>query len=291
MSAEYLAKKYIKDNKIKNIQISSAGTIAHPEAPFSYTVKCLEKYWCEVSQHKQRKAVDEILKDQDFIICMAKHHQEVIKSLWYESVLFNFVAYNKKADVLDEAEYEEKYGSYGNLETYVNSIVDYIHDAMPRVVKWLGEFEIERKFLIKQLPEDISKYPSKKITQWYFKDQNTKTVRIRKVSMKGKTEYFQTIKKWHWLIRKEDEISLRKKDFDTIRKKVGNRYLNKTRYVIPYKWKKIEVDLYGWKLKWLITADVEFKTPLESRRFIVPKWFDKEVTEERKFTNASLAKK
>jgi protein-tyrosine-phosphatase len=44
MSAEYLAAKYIKDNKIKNIQISSAGTVAHPETPFSYTVKRLEKY-------------------------------------------------------------------------------------------------------------------------------------------------------------------------------------------------------------------------------------------------------
>jgi len=44
MSAEYLAKKYIKDNKIKGIEISSAGTIANPESPFSYTIKNLEKY-------------------------------------------------------------------------------------------------------------------------------------------------------------------------------------------------------------------------------------------------------
>jgi CYTH domain-containing protein len=222
---------------------------------------------------------------------MAKHHQEAIKAIWYESVLFNFVAYSKKEDVLDEAEYEEKYGSYGDLETYVNSIVEYIHDAMPKMIKWLWEFEIERKFLIKTLPENINKYPSKKITQWFFKDKNNKTIRIRKAIMKNKIEYFQTIKKWHWLIRKENEINLSKEDFDKMWKKVWKRYLNKTRYIMPYKWKKIEVDIYEDKLKWLITAEIEFNTLLESRNFIVPKWFGKEITEDRKFTNANLAKK
>jgi protein-tyrosine-phosphatase len=44
MSAEYLAKKYITDNNIKNIKVNSAGTIAEIQNPFSYTVKCLEKY-------------------------------------------------------------------------------------------------------------------------------------------------------------------------------------------------------------------------------------------------------
>ncbi|MFZ2151147.1 MAG: hypothetical protein WAZ12_05170 [Candidatus Absconditicoccaceae bacterium] len=291
MSAEYLAKKYIKDNKIKNIQASSAGTIAHPEVAFSYTIKRLEKYGCDVSKHKQRKAVDKILKDQDFIICMAKHHQEVIKSLGYESILFNFVAYSKKEDVLDEAEYEEKHGSYGDLETYVNSIVDYIHDAMPSVIVGLGGFEIERKFLIKKLPENIIEYPSKKIIQGFFKDENNKTIRIRKVEFKEGIEYFQTIKKGHGLIRKENEINLIKKDFDKMWKKVGNRYLEKTRYTISYENKEIEVDVYDGKNQGLVTAEIEFNTPLESGNIIIPKWFDKEITEDRKFTNANLAKK
>jgi CYTH domain-containing protein len=40
-----------------------------------------------------------------------------------------------------------------------------------------------------------------------------------------------------------------------------------------------------------VTAEIEFQTPLESRNFLLPKWFDKEITEDRKFTNANLAKK
>ncbi len=291
MSAEYLAKKYITDNNIKNIKVNSAGTIAEIQNPFSYTVKCLEKYWCDVSKHIQRKATDEILKDQDFIICMAKHHKETIKSFWYESVLFNFIAYGKNIDVMDDTEYWNKYWFDYNLEKYVNEIVDYIHDAMPNVIKGLDGFEIERKFLIKKLPENINEYPSKKIIQWFFKDENDKTIRIRKVQFKAWIEYFQTIKKWHWLIRKEDEIKLSKENFDKMWKQVWNRYLEKTRYIIPFEKKEIEVDMYKGKNKWLVTAEIEFQTPLESRNFLLPKWFDKEITEDRKFTNANLAKK
>ncbi|MEI8253856.1 MAG: hypothetical protein WCG25_09230 [bacterium] len=44
MSAEYLAKKYIKDNNINNLQVSSAGTIANPELPYLHTLERLEKY-------------------------------------------------------------------------------------------------------------------------------------------------------------------------------------------------------------------------------------------------------
>lgn len=291
MSAEYLTKKCIKDNKIINIQVSSAGTVADQEPPFSYTLNRLEYYWCNANEHKQQKITNDVLKDKDFIICMAKHHQEAIKALWYESVLFNFVAYGQKKDVLDEWEYEQAYGSIKDLGKYVDEIVDYIHDAIPSLIKWLSEFEIERKFLIKKIPININKYPSERILQWFFKDENNKTIRIRKIITKNKSEYFQTIKKWHWLIRKENEVNLSKKQFDEMWENVWNRYLEKTRYIIPYEKKEIEMDVYENKLEWLVTAEVEFGTIIESKNFIVPTWFYKDITDDRNFTNANLAKK
>jgi hypothetical protein len=51
----------------------------------------------------------DVLQDKDWVICMAKHHQEVVKSWGYESVLFNLVAYDRNKDVMDEAEYAVKY--------------------------------------------------------------------------------------------------------------------------------------------------------------------------------------
>lgn len=291
MSAEYLAKKYIKDNKIKWIQISSAWTSANPEYPFDYTLERLKQYWCNASKHKQTKVSQDVLQDKDWVICMAKHHQEVIKSFGYEWVLFNLVAYDHNKDVMDEAEYAIKYWSFGDLSKYVNKIVDYIHNAIPKLIEWLNKFEIEKKFLIKKLPNDINKYPKKEIIQWYFKDKNNKTVRIRKISMKGKTEYFQTIKKWHWLIKKEQEEKINKETFDKLWKKVSNQYLQKTRYYIPYQNKTIELDIFDWKLDWTILAEVEFSSYLQSKKFIVPDWFGPEISNNKKFSNANLAKK
>jgi protein-tyrosine-phosphatase len=135
MSAEYLTKKYLKDNKINNINVSSAWTEADPEPPYLYTLNRLEYYWCDASEHKQTKITKEFLEDQDLIICMAKHHQDFIEKMWYKSVLFNFVVYGKDEDVLDEWEYEQIHWPIKDLGKYVDKIVDYIHDAIPVLIK------------------------------------------------------------------------------------------------------------------------------------------------------------
>lgn len=291
MSAEYLAKKYIKDNNIKWIQISSAGTVANPENPFSYTIERLKKYWCDASNHKQTKLTEAVLKDKDFVICMAQHHLDKVKELWYEWVLFNFVAYWKNEDLMDEAEYATKYWSYWDLESYVNKTVDYIHDNMERVIKWLDEFKIERKFLIKKLPDNYESLGKYEILQWYLKDSNKNTIRIRQIINKNNIEYFQTLKRWKWLMRKEYEKKISKSLFDKMRKDVWNRYLEKNRYIVPYKWFCIELDEYLGKLKWTYLAEVEFKTPLDAKRFAVPNRFAKDVSWDKKYSNSNLAKK
>ena len=124
MSAEYLTKKYLKENKINNIDVSSAWTEAAPEPPYLYTLNRLAYYWCDASGHKQTKITKEFLEDQDLIICMAKHHQDFIEKIGYKSVLFNFVAYGKNQDVLDEWEYEQSYWTIKDLGKYVDEIVD-----------------------------------------------------------------------------------------------------------------------------------------------------------------------
>jgi adenylate cyclase len=60
---------------------------------------------------------------------------------------------------------------------------------------------------------------------------------------------------------------------------------------LPYKKQEIEIDIYQGKLESLMTAEIEFTNLLESKKFIVPKWFDKELTGDKKFSNANLAKK
>jgi protein-tyrosine-phosphatase len=134
MSAEYLTKKYIDDNAISNFFVSSAWTIAHIDLPFSMTVKRLAFYGCDPSHHIQRKITQEILAAQDIIICMAEHHRQSVNALWFEAVLFNEIAYNLTEDVLDDGEYMQINWPYLDIEEYVPTIIDYIHDAIPLII-------------------------------------------------------------------------------------------------------------------------------------------------------------
>jgi len=134
MSAEYLTKKYIGNKNIPSISIGSAWTIAQLDKPFSMTVERLAFYGCDSSHHVQRKITQDILADQDIIICMAEHHRQSVNKLWFEAVLFNEIAYNKTEDVLDDAEYMQINWPYIDIDEYVMTIVDYIHDAIPFIV-------------------------------------------------------------------------------------------------------------------------------------------------------------
>lgn len=135
MSAEYLTKKYIEDNNISELYISSAWTTARPQQPFPRTVERLYFYGCDPSHHQQRKISSEILADQDIIICMTEHHRQTVKELWFDAVLFNEIAYSKTENVLDDTEFMELHGPALNLEAYAKEIVDYIHDAIPNIIE------------------------------------------------------------------------------------------------------------------------------------------------------------
>jgi len=51
------------------------------------------------------------------------------------------------------------------LEKYCNNLVDYINISIPKIIKGIEEFEIEKKFLVKNLPKNLKKYPAVKMTQ------------------------------------------------------------------------------------------------------------------------------
>lgn len=146
--------------------------------------------------------------------------------------------------------------------------------------------EIERKFLIKNLPENLEAFPKFEIVQWYIKDEEWNKCRIRKKWEK----YYKTYKKWTWLVREEIETEINQSEFETQRTSVGERFLTKTRYEIPYGKYKIELDIFKDKLQWLIYAEVEFPSAEEAQDFVVPLWFGIELTEIKEASNGYLAK-
>lgn len=102
MTAEYMLKKYLKQHKITDFIVSSAGITAKPHQADPFLVQELTKRWIDVSHHHQRKLTQEILDQQDIVIAMGQNHKEFIWEHRKRRVfLFNELAFNKKTPVLD----------------------------------------------------------------------------------------------------------------------------------------------------------------------------------------------
>ncbi len=146
--------------------------------------------------------------------------------------------------------------------------------------------EIERKFLIMQVPKDLEKFPHQELLQGYLDiSQDDVEVRLRN---KG-DQYYQTIKIGTGQVRDEYEIRLSKIQFDALWPATEPRQIQKVRYYVPYEDYSLEVDVYKGQLLGLTTAEVEFSSLDESKKFELPNWFGTEVTKDVRYKNKHLA--
>ncbi len=150
--------------------------------------------------------------------------------------------------------------------------------------------ERERKFLVAQLPRDLSSYQHEELRQAYVKDgASGEWVRAREVD--GGREYILTIK-----VTKDDyeriegERPITKKEFELILALSEGRALEKTRYYIPHSGRTFELDAYHGKLEGMYTVEVEFPTMKELHEFSPPAWFGAEVSSDRRYRNKKLAR-
>src|SRR5437764_14433460 len=147
--------------------------------------------------------------------------------------------------------------------------------------------EIERKFLIRRLPLEILRSRHFQIAQGYLANEpGGRHVRLRK---KSKTA-FLTFKDGRAADREEREIRLSPKQFAMLWPATRGRRLRKTRYEIPWKNLKIEVDIYHGRNHGLVVAEVEFPNHASRRRFKPPGWFGREITGEKRSRNVRLAR-
>lgn len=141
--------------------------------------------------------------------------------------------------------------------------------------------EIERKFLIKELP-DLSKYESKHITQGYL--NTNPVVRVREDGDK----YYLTYKGKGLLAREEANLPLTKEAFEHLVAKSDGRIIKKTRYLIPLNPYTIELDVFEGDHAPLIMAEVEFPSVEEANAFIPPEWFGQDVTSDSSYHNSNM---
>ncbi len=146
--------------------------------------------------------------------------------------------------------------------------------------------EIERKFLLKQLPERLRQARRCVIAQGYLAaEPGGRHVRLRK---KGKTASL-TFKVGRGAHREEREIKLSPKQFAALWPATVGRRLYKLRYEMPWKNFLIEIDIYRRKHKGLVVAEVEFPDRTACRKFKAPAWFGREVTGNKRYSNVRLA--
>ena len=144
--------------------------------------------------------------------------------------------------------------------------------------------EIERKFLTKNIPFDITAYPYKQISQAYI--SFSPTIRIRQ----SDENYILTVKGKGHLAREEFELPLTKEAYDRLFEKTEGTPVVKKRYLVPVEGGyTAEVDLYEGELTGLMTTEVEFPSMEAAESFAAPAWFGEDVSEEKAYKNTSLS--
>lgn len=144
--------------------------------------------------------------------------------------------------------------------------------------------EIERKFLIRQVPEHLNAYTSVQIEQGYL---NTSPVlRIRQKD----DSYIFTYKSDGLMSREEIEVPLTKEAYLHLVPKCDGNLIAKKRYQIPEEHGyTIELDIFHGCFEGLLLAEIEFSSEEEALAFQAPDWLTCEVTQEETFHNSFMA--
>lgn len=146
--------------------------------------------------------------------------------------------------------------------------------------------EIERKFLVDQLPADVDPGPGVRLRQGYLAEDRDVEVRVRITDASS----ILTIKAGRGLARTEVEAEVGGDDAEALWIHTAGRRIEKVRYRITVDGGVAELDVYGGALAGLSTVEVEFASVGDARAFEPPAWFGSEVTDDIRWTNASLAR-
>lgn len=144
--------------------------------------------------------------------------------------------------------------------------------------------EIERKFLIKELPGDLETYKFHIIEQAYL--TTTPTIRVRRED----DSYYMTYKGSGLMVHEEYNLPLTKESYETLKSKSDGNIIRKKRHLIPCREYTIELDVFDKPFSPLVLAEVEFPTKEEADTFVPPIWFDRDVTDDKRYYNSNMSR-
>ena len=149
--------------------------------------------------------------------------------------------------------------------------------------------EIERKYLVRSLPDNLDSYSHVEIEQAYL--CTSPTLRIRRMG----DRYILTVKQ-HLQVpgttaihNREEEFPLAPESYARLRAKCDGMPVAKSRYRIPYNGLVIELDIFHGPHAPLILAEVEFPSTEAANAFTPPDWFGEDVSTDPHYRNAYLS--
>jgi CYTH domain-containing protein len=146
--------------------------------------------------------------------------------------------------------------------------------------------EIERKFLVREMPPGFERLSRREIEQGYLIVGKKAHLRLRRSGR----QYYLTYKRDAKVGREEREMKLTAKQFALLWPATKGARLTKTRYNAPWKKRTIEIDIYRGSHAGLVVAEVEFPDARTAEKFQPPPWLGAEVTGVRRYSNVGLAR-
>ena len=145
--------------------------------------------------------------------------------------------------------------------------------------------EIERKYLISEIPFELSQYPKRHIEQGYLCTEPV--VRIRQDNDK----YELTYKSGGMMARMEYNLPLNEKSYHHLLEKADGNIITKTRYLIPINDGSLtaELDIFEGKFAGMLLVEVEFNSVEQADAFQKPEWFGEDVTHNKIYHNSYLS--
>lgn len=165
--------------------------------------------------------------------------------------------------------------------------------------------EIERKFLIKELPLNLEQYRCHHIEQGYL--CTDPVVRVRKQD----DAYYLTYKGGGKMVREEYNLPLNAEAYAHLIAKADGHRITKTRYLIPlsvpvtvtnadgsavecapdpaHKDLTVELDVFTAPGA-LLMAEVEFESKEQALSFVPPHWFGEDVTQDKRYHNSYMSR-
>ena len=144
----------------------------------------------------------------------------------------------------------------------------------------MQEIELEKTFLAKYIPQDLSNYKSRELLDLYIPvSAKHPKLRIRKKGDDWEITKKSPVKEGDASHQIEHTIKLSQEEFAEL-SKIPAKKISKTRYYFDYDNLIAEVDVFQNDLLGLVVVDFEFESIATKDAFVVPDFCLAEVTQE-----------